>query len=57
MNLPLPIQDIYLMASFNNWTPHKLEAWEKKLLLIQDHEEIDKEMTQVREHLKQLELP
>jgi hypothetical protein len=53
----LPIQDIYLMASFNNWTPHKLEAWEKKLLLIQDHEEIDKEMTQVREHLKQLELP
>jgi hypothetical protein len=45
------------MASFNNWMPVKLEAWEKKMLLIQDHEEIDREMTQVKEHLKQLELP
>lgn len=45
------------MASFNHWMPVKMEAWEKKLVLIQDHEEIEKEMNHVREHLKEIDIP
>ena len=36
------VEEIYLMASFNHWLPVKMDFYEKKLLLLQEPEEIEK---------------
>lgn len=51
------IEDIYLVASFNNWIPARMEAWEKKLVLLKDKHEIESETDRIRDQLKQLHLP
>jgi len=51
------IEDIYLVASFNNWIPVRMEAWEKKLVLLKDKHEIESETDRIRDQLKQLHLP
>lgn len=37
----VPVDDIYLVASFNHWFPVRMDAWEKKMVLLTSSEEIE----------------
>lgn len=55
MNGPV-IEEIYLVASFNGWLPVRMDAWEKKLLLLKEKAEIKTQSTKIREQMKLLQL-
>jgi len=48
MNGPV-IEEIYLVASFNGWLPVRMDAWEKKLLLLKEKAEIETQSAKIRE--------
>ncbi len=43
------VDDIYVMASFNNWLPMRMEAWEKKLVLVSDQVDREEQTTKIKE--------
>ncbi len=48
------VDDIYLLASFNNWLPVKMDTLNKKLVSIKDPDEIEARTNQIREDLKKI---
>lgn len=51
------VDDIYLMASFNNWLPVKMEAWEKKQVQLTNQKDVIELGNQIRESIKGLQIP
>ena len=48
------VDDIYLLASFNNWFPVKMDTLNKKLVSIKDPDEIEARTNQIREDMKKI---
>lgn len=48
------IEEIYLVASFNGWLPVRMDAWEKKLLLLKEKDEIEAQSAKIKEQMKHL---
>jgi hypothetical protein len=49
------IDEIYLVASFNGWLPVRMDAWEKKLLLLKEKDEIEGQSAKIKEQMKHLQ--
>jgi hypothetical protein len=46
------VDDIYLMASFNQWLPVRMDAWEKKFLILKEKEELAEQTRKIKEQYK-----